>query len=38
METNLVKNGRKFSPKGGKKLIYQIDDLNMSQVDEYGTQ
>lgn len=37
MEQYLVKNGKKFSPKNNKKLIYQIDDLNMSKVDEYGT-
>lgn len=38
METYLVKNGKKFGPKNNKKLIYQIDDLNMSKVDIYGTQ
>ncbi|CAL6039825.1 Outer-arm_dynein beta [Hexamita inflata] len=38
METYLVKNGKKFGPKNNRKLIYQIDDLNMSKVDEYGTQ
>ena len=30
--------GRIYGPLGNKKLIYFIDDLNMSQVDLFGTQ
>ena len=37
MESYLFKNGKKFGPKNNRKLIYQVDDLNMSQVDIYGT-
>ncbi|TTH38815.1 Dynein beta chain, ciliary [Bagarius yarrelli] len=29
--------GRNFAPPGTKKLIYFIDDLNMPEVDAYGT-
>ena len=32
------KTGKLFGPPGSKKLIYFIDDLNMPQVDKYGTQ
>ncbi|KAJ8253035.1 hypothetical protein GJAV_G00208400 [Gymnothorax javanicus] len=31
------KAGRNFGPAGTKKLIYFIDDLNMPEVDIYGT-
>ncbi|KAG7466869.1 hypothetical protein MATL_G00146930 [Megalops atlanticus] len=31
------KAGRNFAPPGTKKLIYFIDDLNMPEVDAYGT-
>ncbi|XP_037537274.1 dynein heavy chain 11, axonemal [Nematolebias whitei] len=31
------KAGRKFAPPTGKRLIYFIDDLNMPEVDVYGT-
>lgn len=31
------KAGRKFAPPTAKKLIYFIDDLNMPEVDVYGT-
>ncbi|XP_068196033.1 dynein axonemal heavy chain 11 [Antennarius striatus] len=31
------KAGRKFTPPGTKRLIYFIDDLNMPEVDVYGT-
>ncbi|KAG5833962.1 hypothetical protein ANANG_G00281510 [Anguilla anguilla] len=31
------KAGRNFGPSGTKKLIYFIDDLNMPEVDVYGT-
>ncbi|XP_058258889.1 dynein axonemal heavy chain 11 isoform X1 [Hemibagrus wyckioides] len=29
--------GRNFAPPGTKKLIYFVDDLNMPEVDAYGT-
>jgi dynein heavy chain len=32
------KTGRTFGPTGSKKMIYFIDDINMPQVDKYGTQ
>ena len=32
------KTGRTFGPPGSKRLIYFIDDLNMPEVDKYGTQ
>ncbi|XP_057572498.1 dynein axonemal heavy chain 9 [Hippopotamus amphibius kiboko] len=31
------KAGRNFGPPGNKKLIYFIDDMNMPEVDAYGT-
>ncbi|XP_077110730.1 dynein axonemal heavy chain 9 isoform X2 [Ranitomeya variabilis] len=31
------KSGRNFGPPGTKKLIYFIDDMNMPEVDTYGT-
>uniref|UniRef100_A0A8C9ZTH7 Dynein, axonemal, heavy polypeptide 9 like n=1 Tax=Sander lucioperca TaxID=283035 RepID=A0A8C9ZTH7_SANLU len=31
------KAGRKFAPPNAKRLIYFIDDLNMPEVDVYGT-
>lgn len=31
------KAGRKFGPPTAKRLIYFIDDLNMPEVDVYGT-
>lgn len=31
------KTGKKFGPTGMKKLIYFIDDINMPEVDPYGT-
>ena len=31
------KAGRNFGPPGSKKLIYFIDDMNMPEVDDYGT-
>lgn len=32
------KTGRTFGPPGTKRQIYFIDDLNMPEVDKYGTQ
>ena len=32
------KTGRTFGPVGTKKMVYFIDDINMPQVDKYGTQ
>ena len=32
------KTGRTFGPTGTKRMIYFIDDINMPQVDKYGTQ
>ncbi|MEJ1283888.1 hypothetical protein NN561_014866 [Cricetulus griseus] len=31
------KAGRNYGPRGNKKLVYFIDDLNMPEVDCYGT-
>src|SRR4029434_10068046 len=31
------KSGRNFARAGAKKLIYFVDDLNMPEVDAYGT-
>ncbi|KAI9004406.1 dynein heavy chain [Hyaloraphidium curvatum] len=31
------KAGRSFAPKGNGKLVYLLDDLNMPEVDKYGT-
>ena len=31
------KAGRNYGPQGNKKLIYFLDDLNMPEVDMYGT-
>lgn len=38
MESSLEKKtGKKFGPPGLKKLIYFIDDINMPEVDAFGT-
>ncbi|KAJ4456876.1 putative Dynein heavy chain 17; axonemal [Paratrimastix pyriformis] len=38
LEQPLVKLGPYFMPPGNKKLVYFVDDLNMPEVDIYGTQ
>lgn len=38
LEKSLEKKaGRNYGPPGNKKLIYFIDDMNMPEVDTYGT-
>lgn len=38
LEKHLEKKaGRTYGPKGGMKLLYFLDDLNMPEVDKYGT-
>ena len=31
------KAGKNFGPTGHKKLVYFLDDMNMPEVDSYGT-
>lgn len=31
------KSGRNYGPPGARRLIYFIDDMNMPEVDKYGT-
>ncbi|KAL0208847.1 hypothetical protein P9112_011434 [Eukaryota sp. TZLM1-RC] len=39
MESQLErKAGKNFGPPGTKKMVFFVDDLNMPDVDEYGTQ
>ena len=39
MEANVEKRTKDtYGPPPGKRLIVFIDDMNMPQVDEYGTQ
>ncbi|XP_029347339.1 dynein heavy chain 10, axonemal-like [Acyrthosiphon pisum] len=39
LETNLERHSRKtYGPPVGKRLVYFIDDLNLPQMDECGTQ
>ena len=39
LESNIEKRTKDvFGPPPGKRLIIFIDDMNMPQVDEYGTQ
>ena len=37
LKTTIFKNGN-FQPPTGKKFIYFIDDINLPQLDEYGSQ
>ncbi|XP_069504355.1 dynein axonemal heavy chain 11 [Ambystoma mexicanum] len=38
LEKSLEKKaGRNYGPQGNKKLVYFIDDMNMPEVDAYGT-
>ena len=38
LETPLEKKaGRNYGPTGNKSLIYFLDDMNMPEVDAYGT-
>lgn len=31
------KSGRNYGPPGSKTMIYFVDDMNMPEVDAYGT-
>lgn len=32
------RSGRIFGPAPGKKMIYYLDDLNLPEIEEFGTQ